>query len=77
MSERLIWHVASQITELNKMVNEFRDPLRLARSCFDKPEKMRELLMQLSGDCKDKKQASYVPIFFFWFSCICFIFLRY
>uniref|UniRef100_A0A183DJA7 Exocyst complex component Sec8 n=1 Tax=Gongylonema pulchrum TaxID=637853 RepID=A0A183DJA7_9BILA len=58
MSERLVWHVASQITELNKIVNEHRDALRLARSCFDKPDKMRELLLQLSGDVKDKKQIA-------------------
>ncbi|OZC10769.1 Membrane-associated protein gex-3 family protein [Onchocerca flexuosa] len=58
MSEKLIWHVASQITELNKIVNDHRDALILARSCFDKPEKMRELLMQLSGDIKDRKQIS-------------------
>lgn len=57
MSERLIWHVASQITELYKLVNEHRDILRLARSSFDKPEKMRELLNALSGDTKDKKQV--------------------
>lgn len=54
-----MWHVASQITELNKIVNEHRDSLRLARSCFDKPDKMRELLLQLSGDIKDKKQVSF------------------
>ncbi|VDK88818.1 unnamed protein product [Litomosoides sigmodontis] len=58
MSEKLIWHVASQITELNKIVNDHRDALILARSCFDNPEKMRELLLQLSGDIKDKKQIS-------------------
>ncbi|VDP16574.1 unnamed protein product [Onchocerca flexuosa] len=58
MSEKLIWHVASQITELNKIVNDHRDALILARSCFDKPEKMRELLMQLSGDIKDRKQLA-------------------
>lgn len=57
MSEKLIWHVASQITELNKIVSDYRDALVLARSCFDKPEKMRELLLQLSGDTKDKKQV--------------------
>uniref|UniRef100_A0A9J2PDS2 Membrane-associated protein gex-3 n=1 Tax=Ascaris lumbricoides TaxID=6252 RepID=A0A9J2PDS2_ASCLU len=45
MSERLIWHVACQINELYKIVNEYRDVLRIARSNFDKPEKMRELLM--------------------------------
>lgn len=55
MSERLIWHVACQINELYKIVNEYRDVLRIARSNFDKPEKMRELLMVLSGDNRDKK----------------------
>ncbi|VDM37485.1 unnamed protein product [Toxocara canis] len=55
MSERLIWHVACQIGELNKIVNEHRDALRMARSNFDKPEKMRELLVVLSGDNRDKK----------------------
>lgn len=70
MSEKLIWHVASQVTELNKIVNDHRDALVLARSCFDKPEKMRELLLQLSGDIKDKKQVG-ILVFFnllaYWF----------
>lgn len=55
MSERLVWHVACQISELNKIVIEHRETLRKARSNFDKPDKMRELLLLLSGDLLDKK----------------------
>lgn len=71
MSERLVWHVACQITELNKIVNEHRDTLRKARSNFDKPEKMRELLLLLSGDITDRKTQvsnSLLPTFFLFFN---------
>lgn len=36
MAERLTWHIASQITELNKLVKEHREILHLARINFDK-----------------------------------------
>lgn len=42
---------------MNKIVNAHKDILQRARSCFDKPDKMRELLAQLNGDYKDKKQV--------------------
>lgn len=49
LSERLIWHVACQITELKKLVLENREVLRTMRTNFDKPDRMRDLLSQLSG----------------------------
>uniref|UniRef100_A0A1I8ADZ0 Nck-associated protein 1 n=1 Tax=Steinernema glaseri TaxID=37863 RepID=A0A1I8ADZ0_9BILA len=59
LSERLIWHVASQITELNKIVRDNRDLLMAARTSFDKPERMRELVAQLSGaDQRERRNTS-------------------
>ncbi|KAK0397830.1 hypothetical protein QR680_002290 [Steinernema hermaphroditum] len=59
LSERLIWHVASQITELNKIVRDNREILQAARTSFDKPERMRELVAQLSGaDQRDRRNNS-------------------
>uniref|UniRef100_A0A7E4UN81 Nck-associated protein 1 n=1 Tax=Panagrellus redivivus TaxID=6233 RepID=A0A7E4UN81_PANRE len=56
LAERLVWHVASQITELFKLVKEHRDILLVCRGSFDKPDRMRELISQLSvADPKDKK----------------------
>ncbi len=49
MTERLVWHVASQLNELCKIVGEQREILRALRTSFDKPEKMRVLLAQLGG----------------------------
>ncbi|MFH4977682.1 hypothetical protein AB6A40_004391 [Gnathostoma spinigerum] len=60
MSERFIWHVASQVTELNKLVNEHRKDLLEARTSFDKPDKMKDLVLRLSLDSKDKK--THVPV---------------
>jgi len=57
MTERLVWHVASQMNELCKIVAEHRELLRTVRTSFDKPEKMRQLLAQLGdGIPKDKRQ---------------------
>ncbi|TMS37405.1 hypothetical protein L596_004342 [Steinernema carpocapsae] len=59
LSERLIWHVASQITELNKIVRDNRDALIAARTSFDKPEKMHEIVAQLSGaDGRERRNTS-------------------
>ncbi|CAB3410046.1 unnamed protein product [Caenorhabditis bovis] len=58
MSERLIWHVASQINELYKVVVQYREVLQVARSNFDNGEKMREILQILSLETKDKKGSS-------------------
>ncbi|KAL3082186.1 hypothetical protein niasHT_037824 [Heterodera trifolii] len=51
MEERLVWQIASQITELFKLVRENREALHAARVNFDKPAKLREIVAQLSGCC--------------------------
>lgn len=55
MTERLIWHVASQINEMSKIVGTYKDVLQVARSNFDNAEKMKEVLNLLSAEPKDKK----------------------
>uniref|UniRef100_A0A914I6G8 Nck-associated protein 1 n=1 Tax=Globodera rostochiensis TaxID=31243 RepID=A0A914I6G8_GLORO len=49
MEERLVWHIASQITELFKLVRENREALHAARVNFDKPAKLRDIIAQLGG----------------------------
>ncbi|CAJ0942504.1 unnamed protein product, partial [Mesorhabditis belari] len=56
LSERLIWHVASQIGELNKLVISNKEILLLARSHFDQADKMREVASVLSFEPKDSKK---------------------
>lgn len=55
MTERLIWHVASQIMEMSKIVATYKDALQIARSNFDNAEKMKDVLNLLSVEPKDKK----------------------
>lgn len=43
MAERLTWHIACQITELYKIIREYREAIHTARVNFDKPEKLREV----------------------------------
>lgn len=45
MTERLTWHIACQITELYKIIREYREAIHTARVNFDKPEKLREVLL--------------------------------
>ncbi|GMS95850.1 hypothetical protein PENTCL1PPCAC_18025, partial [Pristionchus entomophagus] len=58
LSERLAWHVASQIGELNKVVLENRDVLHRARTQFDHPEEMREVYEILCKPPKDQKNGT-------------------
>uniref|UniRef100_A0A8R1DFA0 Membrane-associated protein gex-3 n=1 Tax=Caenorhabditis japonica TaxID=281687 RepID=A0A8R1DFA0_CAEJA len=58
MSERLIWHVASQINEMCKIVGAFREPLQVARSNFDHADKIKDVLNLLSVEPKDKKATN-------------------
>lgn len=70
LSERLIWHVASQISELIKMTSQHREVLHIARTQFDSPEKMREVpflihdylkvLVYLTGDGSKEKGRSVI-----------------
>ncbi|KJH45943.1 hypothetical protein DICVIV_08021 [Dictyocaulus viviparus] len=55
LAERLTWHVASQIAELNKIVVANKEVLHIARTHFDCNERMKEVMQALSNDAKDKK----------------------
>ncbi|KAG1685800.1 Membrane-associated protein Hem [Nymphon striatum] len=47
LNESLMWHIASQVTELKKLVIINKDILMQLRSNFDKPEQMKELFKRL------------------------------
>lgn len=47
LNENLVWHIASQLQELKKLVVVNRDVLQSLRSNFDKPENMKELFRRL------------------------------
>ncbi|XP_035233836.1 membrane-associated protein Hem-like isoform X1 [Stegodyphus dumicola] len=47
LNESLMWHIASQVTELKKLVVINKDILMALRSNYDKPEQMKELFRRL------------------------------
>nr|XP_019952062.1 PREDICTED: nck-associated protein 1-like isoform X1 [Paralichthys olivaceus] len=49
ISENLMWHIISQVSELKKLVIENMDTLVQMRSNFDKPEEMANLRKRLTG----------------------------
>uniref|UniRef100_A0A8B9CMU3 NCK associated protein 1 like n=1 Tax=Anser brachyrhynchus TaxID=132585 RepID=A0A8B9CMU3_9AVES len=49
LSDNLMWHVSSQVTELKKLVNENMDTLVQLRSSSCKPEQMAALLPRLTS----------------------------
>uniref|UniRef100_UPI003AAFF040 nck-associated protein 1-like isoform X1 n=1 Tax=Centroberyx gerrardi TaxID=166262 RepID=UPI003AAFF040 len=49
LSENLLWHITSQVSELKKLVIENMDILVQMRNNFDKPEEMDNLKRRLSG----------------------------
>ncbi|KFO79223.1 Nck-associated protein 1-like, partial [Cuculus canorus] len=49
LSDNLMWHVGSQVTELKKLVNENMDTLVQLRSSSYKPEQMAALLPRLTS----------------------------
>ncbi|XP_069509310.1 nck-associated protein 1-like [Ambystoma mexicanum] len=49
LSENLMWHVTSQMTEIKKLVVENMDVLVQIRSNFEKPEQMSSLLLRLAS----------------------------
>ncbi|KAK5972294.1 Membrane associated protein Hem [Trichostrongylus colubriformis] len=61
LAERLTWHVASQIGELNKIVVANKDVLHIARTQFDCNERMKEVIQTLSHEPKEKKGAVSSP----------------
>ena len=50
LSERLMWHIASQVEELKKLVIANKEVLTMLRSNFDKPEQMKELQKRLQSE---------------------------
>uniref|UniRef100_A0A7N9APH6 NCK associated protein 1 like n=1 Tax=Mastacembelus armatus TaxID=205130 RepID=A0A7N9APH6_9TELE len=49
LSENLMWHITSQVSELKKLAIENMDVLVQMRSNFDKPEEMAALRKRLTG----------------------------
>ncbi|XP_069547019.1 nck-associated protein 1-like [Brachyistius frenatus] len=49
LSENLMWHITSQVSELKKMVIDHMDILVQMKSNFDKPEEMASLKKRLTG----------------------------
>ncbi|XP_028262239.1 nck-associated protein 1-like [Parambassis ranga] len=49
LSENLMWHITSQVSELKKMVIENMDILIQMKNNFDKPEEMAALKKRLTG----------------------------
>ncbi|XP_035518339.1 nck-associated protein 1-like [Morone saxatilis] len=49
LSENLMWHITSQISELKKLVIENMDILVQMKNNFDKPEEMTNLKKRLTG----------------------------
>uniref|UniRef100_A0A915M7G8 MULE transposase domain-containing protein n=1 Tax=Meloidogyne javanica TaxID=6303 RepID=A0A915M7G8_MELJA len=58
MEEKLVWHIASQITELFKIVREHNEQLLIARVNYDKPEKLKEVNVDLALANAIKQQAN-------------------
>ncbi|XP_064634031.1 nck-associated protein 1-like isoform X4 [Lineus longissimus] len=54
LSQRLMWHISSQVDELKKMVVANKDILSSLRSSYDKPEQMKDLFRRL-GNRNNKK----------------------
>lgn len=50
LSESLMWHIASQVTELKKLVILNKDTLLALRSNYDKPDQMKELFKRLQSE---------------------------
>ncbi|XP_027196492.2 nck associated protein 1 Hem [Dermatophagoides pteronyssinus] len=48
LTEKIMWHIASQVTELKRIVNRNVETLIELRSHYDKPEQMRELVKKLT-----------------------------
>ncbi|GIY39488.1 hypothetical protein CDAR_538812 [Caerostris darwini] len=49
LNESLCWHIASQVTELKKLVVSNKEILMALRSNYDKPEEMKDLLRRLQN----------------------------
>jgi NCK-associated protein 1 len=49
LNESLMWHIASQVSELKKLVIGNKEILVALRSNYDKPEQMRELFKRLQS----------------------------
>ncbi|KPM08243.1 hypothetical protein QR98_0067590 [Sarcoptes scabiei] len=58
LTEKIMWHIASQVTELKRIVNLNVDTLIELRSNYDRPDQVRELVKKLVDcDCVLKRMA--------------------
>ncbi|XP_064160819.1 nck-associated protein 1-like [Anguilla rostrata] len=62
LSENLMWHITSQVTELKKLVFENMDILVQMRSNFDKPEVMVNLQKRLNGSESVLKRMTIIGV---------------
>ncbi|XP_066564392.1 nck-associated protein 1-like [Amia ocellicauda] len=62
LSENLMWHITSQVSELKKLVIENMDILVQMRSNFDKPEKMADLKKRLPASENVLKRMTIIGV---------------
>ncbi|XP_060899181.1 nck-associated protein 1-like [Labrus mixtus] len=62
LSDNLIWHITSQVSELKKMVIENMDVLVQMKNNFDKPEEMANLKKRLTGGENVLKRMTIVGV---------------
>ncbi|XP_068171059.1 nck-associated protein 1-like isoform X2 [Antennarius striatus] len=62
VSDNLMWHVTSQVTELKKLVVENTDTLVQMKNNFDKPEEMTSLKKRLTGGENALKRMTIIGV---------------
>ncbi|KAL6112208.1 nckap1l [Pungitius sinensis] len=62
LSENMMWHITSQVSELKKLVIENMDILVQMRNNFDKPEEMANLKKKLSGGENVMKRMTIIGV---------------
>ncbi|XP_049894986.1 nck-associated protein 1-like [Epinephelus moara] len=62
LSENLMWHITSQVSELKKLVIENMDILVQMRNNFEKPEEMANLKRRLSGGDNVLKRMTIIGV---------------
>ncbi|XP_068598431.1 nck-associated protein 1-like [Brachionichthys hirsutus] len=62
MSDNLMWHITSQVSELKKLVIENMDILVQMKNNFDKPEEMASLKKRLTGGENALKRMTIIGV---------------
>ncbi|XP_024916015.1 nck-associated protein 1-like isoform X3 [Cynoglossus semilaevis] len=62
LSENMMWHITSQISEMKKLVMENMDILVQMKSNFDKPEEMANLKKRLTGSENVLKRMTIIGV---------------